>query len=256
MLNSTTQIIFFFFIVLLIMITLAGFIIGFMFVYQRKQTDYLKEIQKINSEQETMILKAQMELQETILKNISREIHDNIGLTLSLSKLHLNQLPNQNLQLHTAIHLITKAINNLRNLSRTLNSEYVLSKGLIKSIEKEISYIKSTNAFQISLETNGQALYIESSKELLLFRIIQELFNNAIKHSDAKSIKTNITYGLNEVKITIRDDGKGFNYDELNNDYSGLKNIKSRVKLLNGSMEIQSKINLGTHISISIPLNN
>jgi len=256
MLNSSGQIIFFFCIVLLIMITLASFIIGFMFLYYKKQYYYLKEIEKINAEQETIILKAQMELQETILKNISREIHDNIGLTLSLSKLHLNSLHEQNSQLQTAIHLITKAINNLRNLSRTLNSDYVLSNGLLESIRKEIGYIKSSNAFEMSLETKGQAPYIESSKELLLFRIIQELFNNAIKHSQAKTIKTCISYATNEVKVFIHDDGKGFVYEENNKSFSGLNNVQNRVKLLDGSIEIQSKIDLGTQISISIPLNN
>jgi signal transduction histidine kinase len=200
-------------------------------------------------------LKAQIEIQESLLKNISKEIHDNIGLTLTISKLHLNQLPSQNFHSINAANLLTKAIANLRSLSRTLNSDYVLNNGLIKCIKKELEYINSLGKTKIIFETQGQPVFIEASKELLIFRAVQEIYNNSLKHSRSSFLATNISYTKEELLISIKDDGKGFDYDRNSKDYSGLNNIKKRIESLNGRLDVHSKINLGTQISISIPLN-
>jgi signal transduction histidine kinase len=234
---------------------LAGFILILLLKDQQKQINYQNKIDKIKSEQEQLILKSQIEAQEIILKNISREIHDNIGLTLSLSKLHLNNVISPCNNVIVSTELITKAISNLRVLSRTLNSEYILSSGFLQSLKKELGYISNTGKHQIQLEVKGNQKFLEASRELMLFRITQEIYNNAIKHADAKIIYTSITYNENDVKIIIQDDGKGFIYKPEETNYLGLKNIQDRIDLLKGTCEINSKHNVGTIISLSIPFN-
>lgn len=253
--NQASEIIFFFTVVILMVLCLASFIIVLLLKYQQKQIFHQVNLEKINAEQEQLILKSQIEAQESILKNISREIHDNIGLTLSLSKLHLNNVINPCEKVIVSTDLITKAITNLRVLSRTLNSEYVLSTGFIKSLQKELGYISNLGKQKIHFEMTGNQKFLESSRELMLFRITQEVYNNAIKHSEAKTIYTAISYNEADLSIIIKDDGKGFHYMPEDTGYMGLKNIKSRVKLLHGKCEINSKQNIGTIISISIPFN-
>lgn len=253
--TQASELIFFFIVVFLLTLSLAGFIIVLLLKDQQKHINYQNNIEKIKSEQEQLILKSQIEAQELILKNISREIHDNIGLTLSLSKLHLNNVIKPCNNVIVSTELITKAISNLRVLSRTLNSEYVLSSGFLQSLKKELGYISNTGKQVVQLEVRGNQKFLEASRELMLFRITQEIYNNAIKHSEAKTIFTSITYNDYDLKITIQDDGKGFHYKPEESNYLGLKNIQSRIELLKGTCEINSKHNVGTIISLSIPFN-
>jgi two-component system, NarL family, sensor kinase len=253
--TQASELIFFFIVVFLLTLSLAGFIIVLLLKDQQKNINYQNNIDKIKSEQEQIILKSQIEAQEIILKNISREIHDNIGLTLSLSKLHLNNVNNPCNNVIVSTELITKAISNLRVLSRTLNSEYVLSSGFLQSLKKELGYMSNIGKQVIQLEVRGNQKFLEASRELMLFRITLEIYNNAIKHSEAKTIFTSIIYNDNDLKITIQDDGKGFHYKPEESTYLGLKNIQSRVELLKGTCEINSKQNVGTIISLSIPFN-
>ena len=253
--STQPQIIFYFVFTLIIVLSFGSFIIWFLYNYQQNQNMYEKKLDQIKTEQEQLILKSQIETQESILKNISREIHDNIGLTLSLSKLHLNNVKNPCAKVILSTELITKAISNLRVVSRTLNSDYVLSSGFLNSLKKELGYISSIGHQKIQLEIKGSQKFLESSRELMLFRVTQEIYNNAIKHSDAKTITTSISYNENDLKIIIQDDGKGFHYIPEESNYLGLKNIQSRVELLKGTCEINSKQNVGTIISLSIPFN-
>ncbi len=253
--TQASELIFFFSIVFLLTLSLTGFILMLLLKDQQKQLSYQNNIDKIKSEQEQLILKSQIEAQEVIFKNISREIHDNIGLTLSLSKLHLNNVNKPCTNVIVSTELITKAISNLRVISRTLNSEYILSSGFIQSLKKELGYISNVGKHDIKLEIKGNQKFLESSRELMLFRITQEIYNNAIKHSEAKTINTSITYDDINLNIIIQDDGKGFHYDPLKSNYLGLRNIQKRVELLHGRCEINSKQNVGTIISLSIPFN-
>lgn len=253
--STQPQIIFYFVFTLITVLSFGSFIIWFLYNYQQNQNLYEKKLDQIKTEQEALILKSQIEAQESILKNISREIHDNIGLTLSLSKLHLNNVRNPCDKVIISTELITKAISNLRVLSRTLNSDYVLSTGFLQSLQKEIGYISNIGKYNIQLEIKGNQKFLEASNELMLFRITQEIFNNVIKHSEAKNIYTSVVYNNDELSIIIKDDGKGFQYQPNDTTYHGLKNIKSRVELLHGTCEISSKQNIGTIISLSIPFN-
>lgn len=253
--SNQFQIIFYFLFTLIIVLSFGCFIILFLYKYQQNHNLHQRKLEQIKSEQESLILKSQIEAQESILKNISREIHDNIGLTLSLSKLHLNNVNQPCEKVIISTELITKAISNLRVLSRTLNSDYVLSTGFLQSLQKEIGYISNIGKYNVQLEIKGNQKFLEASNELMLFRITQEVFNNVIKHSDAKNIYTSVVYTNDALSVTIKDDGLGFIYQPSDTTYHGLKNIRSRVELLHGTCEINSKKNVGTFITISIPFN-
>src|SRR5690606_6033411 len=122
----------------------------------------------------------QLEIQEQTLKNISQEIHDNIGQALTLAKLNLNAVMAEDTQLQEKIlnskELVSKAITDLRDLSHSLDTDYVLEMGLQRSIEYELELIRKTGIVRTDLHVEGNLQRLERQKELILFRIVQESF--------------------------------------------------------------------------------
>ncbi len=254
--SEPNQLILFFILVTLLVLCLSGFILAILFKYQQKHTAYLSTLEKVRTEHETLLLKSQLEIQEATLKNVSKEIHDNIGLSLTLAKLNLTKDPALNLKdnISTAINLVTDAINNLRTLSRTLNSDFVLEHGLCKSLEKEVDYVHKTTNLNVNLQIIGDPLFLSASKELIMFRIVQEALNNAVKHSKPSKITVELKYLPDQIKMNIADDGIGFEYGCNPKVYSGINNMWQRAHSLKGECIINSKLGQGTTIILTIPL--
>jgi signal transduction histidine kinase len=241
-----------------IMFVLLGlFIFNFIFFYRKKQVAHKNEKNLITTQFQQELLRTQLEIQEQTLKNISQEIHDNIGQTLSLAKLNLNtiDLQKQNAQekILSSKDLVSKAIQDLRNLSRSLNTDSVLSSGLLKAIETELAIINHVGSFKTAFQTKGQTIRIDSKKELILFRIVQEAINNIIKHSAANSILVNLDFTNEHLKIEISDNGKGFEAIPDSAEGQGLRNMKSRAELIGGNFNVASNSN-GTTITVTLPI--
>jgi signal transduction histidine kinase len=220
-----------------------------------------KEQMKTSFQQE--LLRTQLEIQEQTLKNISQEIHDNIGQMLSLAKLNLatadiekKEMVVQKIQ--DSHHLISKAIQDLRDLSRSLNSDYVSEMGVLRSIEYELEMIHKTGLMKTNLNVAGQVYKINSQKELILFRIVQETLNNIMKHAEADTISVWINYDPTGITLKIADNGRGFDFSELNEKGNlkpglGIRSMSNRAKLIGSAFQINSSIGKGTEILIQIP---
>ena len=234
------------------------FIIFIVFSIQRRRKMILEKKQMEYQYQQTL-LQTQLEIQEQTLKNISQEIHDNIGQALSLAKLNLNTMPPTNdealqQKILNSKELVSKAITDLRDLSRSLDTDYVQEMGLQRAIEYELEMIKKTGTVETSMIVEGAMFRLEKQKELILFRIVQETFNNILKHAGAKTINVNINYG-NAFTLVIKDDGKGVNLDPLNegknNNFGlGIRNMHSRAKLIGAEFNMNSGIGKGTEVEI------
>jgi signal transduction histidine kinase len=236
-------------------------IISLVMVYRRKQVEYIHEQNRMKAAFEKELLEAQLEMQEQTMKNIAQEIHDNIGGTLSLAKLTLNRLNpeqlNGNLEKITDTkELVTKAIADLRTLSKTLHQEAVLSAGLIRAIEMELKLIGKACEMETSLEVSGKATPLDPQKELILFRTVQEILNNAIKHAEATCIHVYLLFQGSHLFLTVQDNGKGFDLKSVEKDPekgSGLRNMQNRTKLIGGELKIHHR-KPGTEIQISLPI--
>lgn len=244
-----------------IMFLLLGvFILSFILFYKNRKKLYQseKEIMKNSFQQE--LLRSQLEIQEQTLKHISQEIHDNIGQTLSLAKLNLNTIPAEKQAglsekiTHTK-DLVSKAIQDLRSLSKTLNTDTVLSPGLINAVEFELAQLQRSGVFTTELNIIGTPQKLDSKKELILFRMLQEAVNNTIKHSGANEIKVTMEYN-DSLTLTIADNGQGFTQLATRGfeEGLGLKNMRNRAALIGGTLGIQSNNNTGTQISITLPI--
>jgi signal transduction histidine kinase len=223
----------------------------------------IREKQEIQTQYQQTLLQTQLEIQEQTLKNISQEIHDNIGQALSLAKLNLNTMPPTNdealqQKILNSKELVSKAITDLRDLSRSLDTDYVQEMGLQRAIEYEMEMIRKTGTIETNMIVEGTLFRLEKQKELILFRIVQETFNNILKHANAKSIYVNIIYSDSAFTLVIKDDGKGvnlqpFNDGENNNFGLGIRNMHSRAKLIGGDFNMSSNIGEGTKVKIVLP---
>ena len=223
--------------------------------YQKKQKKNFIETEQLKANFNQELLKTQLEIQEQTLKTISEEIHDNVGQVLSLAKLNLNTLDNAgDKKIQDTKNLVAKAINDLRNLSRSIHGDRIAELGLQQSVEDELSILQNSGQFTTALQIHGTAYKLTPQKEMVLFRIVQEALNNAVKYSKAKNITVQMDYRPNEFCIAVQDDGCGFEIENLPAAKTGigLKSMKSRATLINGVYNIQSTLNKGTSINVIV----
>jgi two-component system, NarL family, sensor kinase len=239
-------------------VLLVGIVVITVFLYHIRRKKYLLEVKEF----EKVLLKARTEIQEQTLKNISQEIHDNIAQTLSLVKLNLStmnlQRPEKSVEkIQFTQELVRKTINDLRNLSKSLHMDTVLSNGIENALNFELNRIHQSGGFETEFNVVGDPVPIKPQIELILFRIAQEALQNSIKHSGAKSLKILFEYGADFVKLKIEDDGRGFQLSEIPSTVhsgAGMMNMRSRALSINGDISIDSKLSLGTRVCITVPL--
>lgn len=249
-----------------IFLCLGAFLVFFLLFYRSNKNKHILERENMKMSFQQEILHTQLEIQEQTLKNISQEIHDNIGQSLSLAKLTLNtMLPVTDEFLQEKIvnskQLVSKAIGDLRDLSRSLDTDYVKEMGLQRAIEYELEMIQKTGTMRTGLEVEGAMVRFDKQKELVLFRILQETFNNIIKHAEATALEVAVYYRPYEMELIITDNGKGVDLTPLNegNNSSfglGIRNMHSRAKLIGAEFSMSSIVQKGTTVKIILPIEN
>jgi signal transduction histidine kinase len=233
--------------------------------YNQQSLILQRNIEDLKFKQEKLLLQTEIEIQEQTFQFISMEIHDNITQVLSLSKLHLNCLElnkdAENLdRLTKSKDLISKSLEDLSSLSKSLDSDIIESHGLIHAIQYEIERWKKFTDDKIELELIGNIEFINHKNELLIFRIIQEALINIIKYAEASCIVIKIERKENELKISISDNGIGFDLEKVYENkkvgkMSGLKNMRQRAEILGGKLTINSRPGEGSIIEAIIPVN-
>lgn len=238
---------------------MAAFVIFMLYLYRKRQNSFKQHLEQVKLDNERIVLSTQLEIQEQTFQNISREIHDNISLSLTLAKLHLHTLnwndkEQAGEKVHTSIELLTKSIAELSDISKGLNADVIIQHGLLHAVEEELLRIREAGLFRLDFELTGTPVYLDNQQELVIFRIIQESFNNIIKHAAAANARLAIHYNTEKLTITISDDGRGFDTElSGSNRAAGLKNMETRISLLKGTMNISSQIGKGTALLFTIP---
>ena len=201
------------------------------------------------------LLQTQIEIQEQTLKTISQEIHDNVGQILSLAKLNLNTVENNSdPKIENTKNLISKAIADLRNLSRSMFGDQLKEIGLPRAVANELAIVEGSGHFKTTMEISGEPFHLSDKKELVVFRMLQEAINNTIKHAKATTITVIVRYIGNSFCLSIADNGKGFDVGSANGKANGmgLKSIQNRAELIGGSAIIVSTPQSGTMIKVEI----
>ena len=231
---------------------LVGVIITMLVIYRRRQYQHQQEL-----------LNARLEIQENIFKNLSEEIHDNIGQELSVLKLTLSVISLKREEeaekfITESKGMVNHIISSISDLSKSLHTDRVLRIGIIEAVRFELEKIEKTNLFKTFFTYADVDFQINPGNEIFLFRIIQEILNNIIKHSSAQNIYADLIYKENRIIFTFTDDGKGFDVREAmqrpsSNRGIGLTSMVNRAKLIGGQFSVVSQPGKGTTTIIEIP---
>jgi signal transduction histidine kinase len=233
---------------------LVVFVVMFFIAFQRRKNRFLIERLEAQQRFKEELANSQLEIQEQTFKNIAWELHDNVGQLLSVANLQLNMLmnaPSEKIkdQIKETKDVIVATVEEVRSLSKTLNTDVILNNGLVKSIEVELERFNRLNFLQTELRIEGHEQTLKNEDEIFIFRIVQEFFSNVIKHARANKLFVHLYYKNDNLEITVSDDGGGFDTKQTRFS-SGLQNMKSRAELIGAKFELNSKIGEGTTLLI------
>jgi two-component system NarL family sensor kinase len=192
-------------------------------------------------------------------KRIAADLHDDFGSLLTGLRLSLNELarrePSNSLFTSSSEQLNVSMLR-LREISLNLLPRELENEGLSAAIESMVERLNQSNQIRVNFSTAVDVKHFDKQKAMLLFRVIQEITTNAIKNSGAGAIDIGIAQRNSHLILEIRDDGCGFDYETAykKKNSSGLKNIQSRLDLLNAILIVESAAGRGTHYFINIPL--
>jgi len=244
---------------MVLFVVLTTIILLFLFKYQQRRR--LQQIQVLELQQQfkEQSLKSQIEIQEQTFQAISQEIHENVGQVLSLAKVQVNIIREG--QRYRADLLealkdnIGKAMSDLRDLSRSLNSERLRNSCIHEAILEEAERINRTGLIQTTVAVEGLFRDMHPQKKLILYRIVQESLQNCLKHAAATQISIRCQYCPEDMIIHIQDNGVGFDPEAAltAGHGQGLTNIRTRIHLTGGNHTIHSVLQKGTQITLTIP---
>lgn len=245
--------------IIIVFLVLSGIIIFILYRYQKDNFKHKKEVIEMEKKFMEESLQSQLEIQEHTFNTISQEIHDNVGQILSLAKLQVSIIEQREIKdtvtLKDLKENIGQAMNDLRDIAKSLSSERIQLISLHDTVANEIQRINRTGLINVVMHIEGTEQQLQVQKKLILFRIIQESIQNIIKHAKASVVEILFNYAEAQLVITITDNGTGFDTSAAlqQNGGLGLQNIISRAALIGGNANINSIIDKGTTIQISIP---
>ena len=218
-----------------------------------------KLLLEVNSYQQDL-LEALVKGEERERKRLSEELHDSVGSMLSALKLNLPSVKTLSSNLSSAektriekgVYLLDRTLNEVRNLSHSLQPPDLVKYGLEAELKQYTQRINDEK-LKIHLRFDEWPQKIDHNLELALFRIVQEGVNNTVKHGEAQNLAIQFRGDINELILTIEDDGVGFDMKQKK-DGIGIKNMKSRLSKFNASFHIESAPNQGTLIIVKVKL--
>jgi signal transduction histidine kinase len=249
----------------LILLTLLFFTAWRGLVLKKKSILIEKEISELLKNQELHSINAMLEGQEGERKRIAQDLHDRLGSMLSMVKLHFKSIED-NLQAiressllmySKANNLLDEACEEVRQIANDLNSGVLNNFGLLAALNSLKDSIEATGQLKIEVFNFGfENKRIEYHMEINIYRIIQELLSNILKHSKASEVSIQLLKKETRLNIVVEDNGVGFDLIQVKKQKGmGLRNIESRVNSLNGELNIDSGKGGGTTVTIEMPLN-
>ncbi len=247
--NGTAELIVFISILLV-----AGLFLVLLFViFLRRKNVLIRKSLEEKEAFERELAEAQIEIREETLRNISWELHDNIGQVMTLAKVKAQNAGDNPEKIKQAARLIGDGLDELRALSKMINPATIRKLSLKESVQLEIDRFNRMRFIDAQLAIFGDVEDVNVKDQSILFRILQEFFSNTIKHSQATELKVEMHFVNDSLIIKASDNGVGFTESETFNGI-GLKNMESRAKLIKTDFSIHSEENIGTTLTLEYPL--
>ncbi|WP_042479795.1 tetratricopeptide repeat-containing sensor histidine kinase [Solitalea canadensis] len=248
----------------ILMITIAGIILlliasAFIFInYRNKMKLQTQHLILLEKKKEINILEAMIKGEEKERSRIAKDLHDGVGGLLSAAKMQFSVLSTEIFQLtgkdqfSKALNLLDDSAGEIRKIAHNLMPELLINYGLGEALSHFVNRMNNTH-LKISFISIGELPEVNQNYELTIYRIVQELINNIIKHADASEALVQLSFQEDVLSITVEDNGKGFDLTTATNG-AGLSSIQTRVAALGGSFELTGSINNGTTVFIEFDL--
>ncbi|MDZ4808590.1 MAG: tetratricopeptide repeat protein [Bacteroidota bacterium] len=238
-------------------------LLGFMYrhsknkqiIAEKEQKLKEEQIKFLNEQQQVVSLQSMINGQETERTRIAKDLHDGLGGLFSTVKMHLSTLQHDvpelkgNQLFGKSYELVDNASVEVRRIAHNMMPEVLIKLGLADGLNDMCNNISSGKLLKVTFQAYGMDKRLNASTEIMLYRIIQELLNNIIKHSQATEVLVQFNRNDNRLHVNVEDNGRGFNTLEADgNNHAGLETVQSRVDYLDGKLSIESQQGLGTTI--------
>lgn len=246
------EIVLFTYSVVVVLMILCLSILYFWILNRNKQRHYLSEKEVTKNQYQKTLLETKLEVSEQTMKQIAQEIHDHIGqrITLAIQALDMGTSSQG-----TVKSLLSEALTDLRDLSKSLHTTYIVEMGLDLAIERECEIVSRSSKINCTYHPSDSLPKLSAELELILYRCLQEILNNAVKHSKASEVTVTLKSDELGTELSVHDNGVGFDPSTVRRSV-GMNSLDERVKLLKGELSINSVNNSGTAVKIFVSNNS
>ncbi|MEJ8756872.1 sensor histidine kinase [Pontibacter sp. H259] len=250
------------FIITPVLLVLAIGIIGFVFQYQRRMLQHQEHLRQMQEAKQRQLLEATIQAQEDERRRVARDLHDEVGAMLALVKLNVHQLTVQagaNGSGTQVKKMLDDVMSSVRHISHDLLPVVLERMGLAHALTALKNGLPADAGIQLNVTCNQNDKRLEARTELLLYRVVQELLSNTLKHAQATAVTIELLLNATDLQLNYQDNGKGFDHQHLlqqpgNQAGLGLMNLQARLQLLNGTINFDSAPNSGSKAIIYVPI--
>jgi len=243
-----------------LVIVVAAMVLGY-FNYKQKQLLQRKVITQMETDQELLATRMVLHGQEEERRRLARDLHDGLGGMLSgvkhsfqRSRDKMGTTAGEGQSFDRSVEMLDESIAELRRIAHDLGPESLLKYGISAAIKDYCTNINKSEAVNVIYQPLQQEpIKIDQSKSGVIYRIVQELLNNVLKHSGAKTAIVQLSQERDRLSVTVEDDGKGIDLENLKKARGmGWNNIRSRIEYLKGSLDVKSDPGKGTYVHFTV----
>ncbi len=220
-----------------------------------------QRIEELRNKQTIQSLDDMLQGQQEERQRIANDLHDGLGGLLSTIQLHFGRIQEEldsmkRLDAHSAaFNLLDEACKEVRKIAHDMMPSSLEKLGLFSATTDLLTQLQAGSKIEVIPQQFGDAVNLQAGKATMIYRIIQEVIANVVKHANAKQIIVQFNWHPDSLHIVIEDDGQGFDFERVKKGL-GLKSIDSRVKYMGGNWEIESSVDHGTAINLTFPYQN
>ncbi len=247
----------------LVVTILVVFIFLFLILYQRRVLRYQADLQRLESEKQQALTRAVLETQEGERRRLAVDLHDSVGQVLSAVKMNMSRLEKQQARLANPPDdayqemfgatqgMVNDSIGEIRNIIRNILPPVLRDFGLVAAVRDLCEKIQTNTGIAVQFSYDGEPFRAKPESEVMLYRVVQELFNNALKHAQASELTVSLVRRGEQLTLTFSDNGVGFDSKKVANGL-GLRGMESRIQLLKGELRLDACPGEGTCTTIRV----
>ena len=242
------------------MLTVIGGFAGFIMIYQKRMLQEQEKRRILDQEYQQKMIQNQLDSQEVERKRIASDLHDSIGSLLWAAKLNIGFL-GRSIEMegelknsyNETMKILDQSIDSVKRISWELTPESFQHTGLSSSIKEMCSRLDG-KGLSLMFQEVGIGIFWKDYRALMVFRIVQELINNAVKHAKAKKIRVELQWKEKTLFIEVSDDGVGFKLNDKMLNGLGWWNITHRSQKIGATVQVNENVQIGSAIELVVPL--